>query len=177
MYSQPSAFATWIFDQAGDAERATSWFKKMRAAGFEPDLQVWRWAIGDAPVDMSEVSRWICDFWLEMSCFWGLLILGHTICKGKANKLIVFCPCVFSLGESTWGSVAVFRLLWLADSWCLHALLEKSGLQHSVECSCKSRRHQCSRWGGLVTVKAGVWRKVGNAGNGNQNLRGEFTKI
>ena len=34
------AQATWIFDQAGDAERATSWFKKMRAAGFEPDLQV-----------------------------------------------------------------------------------------------------------------------------------------
>lgn len=38
MYSQPSA--SNLGDQAGDAERATSWFKKMRAAGFEPDLQV-----------------------------------------------------------------------------------------------------------------------------------------
>lgn len=86
-----------------------------------------------------------------MSCFGGLLIFDT-----RHVKLIVFGPCLFFLGESSCGSVVgcFFVVVWRI-SWCLHALLEKSGLQHSVECSCKSRRHQCSRWGGVVTVKAG----------------------
>ena len=90
-------------------------------------------------------------FGLEMSCFGGLLIFDT-----RHVKLIVFGPCLFFLGESSCGSVVgcFFVVVWRI-SWCLHALLEKSGLQHSVECSCKSRRHQCSRWGGVVTVKAG----------------------
>lgn len=145
-----------IFHQAGDAERATSWFKKMRAAGFEPDLQVWRrwvrWAIGDGPQNVWEKKGW--HMWLLVGnvIFLGGLLIFDT----RHVKLIVFGPCLFFLGESSCGSVVVFLfvVVWRI-SWCLHALLEKSGLQHSVECSCKSWRHQCSRWGGVVTVKAG----------------------
>ena len=82
---------------------------------------------------------------------------GLLIFDTRHVKLIVFgAPVCSFLGESSCGSVVVFFsvVVWRI-SWCLRALLEKSGLQHSVECSCKSWRHQCSRWGGVVTVKAG----------------------